>query len=126
MSSLVPNWRQPVGQALMHAGSRPDSTRSTHSVHLAILSVLAWNFGTSNGHPVAQKPQPMHASGLTSTMPFSYWTMAPGAGEAAREARSPEGMDLAFRLSPTPPPSKSFFFKTDTFPDPRAKPGLVL
>src|SRR5438876_177434 len=52
MSSFVPNWRQPVGHALMHAGSRPDSTRSTHSVHLAILPVLAWNFGTSKGQPV--------------------------------------------------------------------------
>ena len=54
MSSFVPKFRQPVGHALMHAGSRPTSTRSTQSVHLAIFPLLAWNFGTSNGQPVAQ------------------------------------------------------------------------
>src|SRR5688500_14627481 len=51
MSSLVPKLRQPVGQALIHAGSSPTSTRSTQRVHLAILPVLTWNFGTSNGQP---------------------------------------------------------------------------
>ena len=54
MSSFVPKWRQPVGQALMQAGSRPTETRSTQSVHLAIFPVFAENFGTSNGQPVAQ------------------------------------------------------------------------
>src|SRR2546423_2767658 len=49
ISSFVPKLRQPVGHALMHAGSRPTSTRPTHSVHLAILPVVLWNFGTSNG-----------------------------------------------------------------------------
>ena len=40
MSSFVPKWRQPVGQALMHAGSRPTDTRSTQSVHLRHLPGL--------------------------------------------------------------------------------------
>ena len=40
MSSLVPNWRQPVGQAFTQAGSRPTPTRSTQSVHFAILPRL--------------------------------------------------------------------------------------
>src|SRR5437773_2046472 len=101
MSSFVPNWRQPVGHALMHAGSRPDLTRSTHSVHLAILPVLAWNFGTSKGQPVAQKPQPMHASGLTSTMPFSYWTIAPGAGQAASHALQPMQVVVSMNFETT-------------------------
>jgi len=34
MSSFVPNLRQPVGHALMHAGSSPSPTRSEQSVHL--------------------------------------------------------------------------------------------
>ena len=34
MSDFVPKWRHPVGHALMHAGSRPASTRSEHNVHL--------------------------------------------------------------------------------------------
>ena len=34
MSSLVPKCRQPVGQDLMQAGSRPAPTLSEHSVHL--------------------------------------------------------------------------------------------
>ena len=34
MSSLVPKCRQPVGQALMQAGSSPAPTLSEQSVHL--------------------------------------------------------------------------------------------
>ena len=45
MSSLVPKWRQPVGQALMHAGSRPTETRSTQSVHLDIFPVVCGEAG---------------------------------------------------------------------------------
>ena len=125
MSSFVPNWRQPVGQALMHAGSRPDVTRSTHSVHLAILPVLAWNFGTLKGHPVAQKPQPMQASGLTSTMPFSYWTMAPGAGQAARQPGSSQCMHWSLRISHTTPPSKSLSLKRIRFQNSASSSGMV-
>ena len=77
---------------MTHAGSMPTLTRSTHSVHLAILPVSAWNRGTSNGHPVAHRPQPMQASGLTSTMPFSYCTIAPGAGHALRQPGSAQCM----------------------------------
>ena len=43
-----------AGQALTQAGSSPTVTRSTHSVHLAILFVFALIFGTSNGQPVSQ------------------------------------------------------------------------
>src|SRR5438067_11263758 len=59
MSSLVPKCRQPVGQDLMHAGSSPSLTRSTHSVHLNIFLVVGLNLGISNGHPLTQYPQPM-------------------------------------------------------------------
>src|SRR5713101_7753983 len=96
MSSFVPNWRHPVGQALMHAGSNPTVTRSTQSVHLAILPVLAENLGTSNGQPVSHRPQPMHCSGLTSTIPFSYCTIAPGAVHALILAHQPR--HAAFEL----------------------------
>ena len=41
MSSLVPKCRHPVGHALTQAGSSPTCTRSTQSVHFAILSVRA-------------------------------------------------------------------------------------
>ncbi len=43
-----------MGQALMHAGSRPTDTRSTQSVHLPIFPVFAEKCGTSNGQPVSQ------------------------------------------------------------------------
>jgi len=76
----------------MHAGSRPTDVRSMHSVHLAILPVLAWSLGTLNGQPVSHSPQPMQASGLTSTMPFAYCTIAPGAGHAARQPGSAQCM----------------------------------
>src|SRR5215468_717061 len=107
MSSLVPNCRHPVGHALTHAGSMPTLTRSTHSVHLAILPVLAWNLGTSNGHPVAHRPQPMHASGLTSTMPFLYCTIAPGAGHALRQPGSAQCMHWSLRINQAKLPSTS-------------------
>src|SRR5262249_42241141 len=107
MSSLVPNCRHPVGHALTHAGSMPTLTRSTHSVHLAILPVSAWNWGTSNGQPVAQRPQPMHASGLTSTMPFSYCTIAPGAGHALRQPGSAQCMHWSLRISQDSAPLRS-------------------
>ena len=107
MSSLVPNCRQPVGQALMQAGSMPTDTRSTHSVHLCILPVLAGKRGTSNGQPVAHSPQPMQASELTSTMPFSYCTIAPGAGHAARQPGSAQCMHWSLRISQASPPGCS-------------------
>ena len=54
ISSLVPNTRAPVGQALMQAGSRPTATRSEHKVHLYAL----WSFfeirGMSKGQPAMQ------------------------------------------------------------------------
>src|SRR5207245_5686902 len=115
MSSLVPNCRPPVGQALMHAGSTPTETRSTQSVHLAILLVLAWNLGTSKGQPVSQYPQPMQASGLTSTIPFSYCTIAPGAGQAARQPGSSQCMHWSLRISQTTPPSNSCSLKRIRF-----------
>src|SRR5215472_4642973 len=115
MSSLVPNCRQPVGQALMHAGSRPTETRSTQRVHLAILPVVAWNRGTSKGQPVSQYPQPMHCSGLTSTMPLAYWTMAPGAGQAARHPGSSQCMHWSLRISQAMPPSTSLSSKRIRF-----------
>ena len=107
MSSLVPKCRQPVGQALTQAGSRPTWTRSTQSVHLAILSVRAEYRGTSNGQPVSHILQPMHASGFTSTMPFSYCTMAPGAGQALRQPGSAQCMHWSLRISQEKFPSAS-------------------
>src|SRR5262245_36661987 len=107
MSSLVPNCRHPVGHAFTHAGSMPTATRSTHSVHLAILPVFWWNRGTSNGQPVAHRPQPMHASGLTSTMPFSYCTIAPGAGDALRQPGSAQCMHWSWLISHASAPSRS-------------------
>jgi len=63
--------------------------------------------GTSNGQPVAHIPQPMQASGFTSTMPFSYWTMAPGAGQARRQPGSAQCMHWSLRMSQANPPSVS-------------------
>src|SRR5271163_3231094 len=59
ISDLVPKCRQPVGQALMQAGSRPTDTRSLHRVHLKTLRAVGLNFGMLNGQPVMQYPQPM-------------------------------------------------------------------
>ncbi len=99
MSSLVPKCRQPVGQDFTQAGSRPTATRSTQSVHLDIFPVVAENRGTSNGQPVSHSSQPMHWSGFTSTMPFSYCTMAPGAGHALRQPGSAQCMHWSLRIS---------------------------
>src|SRR6516165_1721625 len=115
MSSFVPKWRQPVGHALMQAGSRPTETRSTHNVHLAILPVVREKRGTSNGHPVSQYLQPMHWSGFTSTMPFAYWTIAPGAGQAARQPGSSQCMHWSLRMSQASPPSTSRSLKRIRF-----------
>ena len=41
----------------------------------------------------------MQASGLTSTMPFSYCTIAPGAGQAARQPGSSQCMHWSLRIS---------------------------
>ena len=87
MSSLVPKCRQPVGQAFTQAGSRPTVARSTQSVHLAIFPVFAEKRGTLNGQPASHSRQPMHCSGFTSTMPFEYWTMAPGRRARPETAR---------------------------------------
>ena len=115
MSSFVPKCRQPVGHALMHAGSSPTETRSTQSVHLAILPVVCENRGTSNGQPVSQYLQPMHWSGFTSTIPFSYWTIAPGAGQASRHPGSSQCMHWSLRISQMSPPSKSRSLKRMRF-----------
>src|SRR6516162_304398 len=62
MSSLVPKCRQPVGQDLIHAGSKPAPTRSEHSVHLYTFLVLGLNLGMLKGHPEMQNWQPMQLS----------------------------------------------------------------
>ncbi len=49
----------------------------------------------------------MHASGLVSTMPFSYCTMAPGAGQAARQPGSAQCMHWSLRISHASAPSAS-------------------
>src|SRR5450759_156381 len=125
MSSFVPKWRHPVGQALMHAGSRPTETRSTQSVHFAIFPVFTWNFGTSNGHPVSQYPQPMQLSGFTSTIPLAYCTMAPGAGQASRHPGSAQCMHWSLRMSHISPPSTSRSSKRMRFQKPASSVGIV-
>src|SRR6202165_4793675 len=99
MSSLVPKCRQPVGHAFTQGGSRATSSPSTQRVHFAILPVLMLYLGMSKGQPVSHSLQPMHASGFTSTMPFSYCTMAPGAGQAARQPGSEQCMHWSLRIS---------------------------
>src|SRR6266850_7902475 len=81
ISDFVPKCRQPVGQALMQAGSSPTPTRSEHNVHLKTFLVSELNFGMLNGQPVTQYWQPMQFSWWKSTMPFVYCTMAPSAGQ---------------------------------------------
>src|ERR1035441_2781999 len=68
MSSFEPKWRQPVGQALMQAGSSPAPTRSEHKVHLNTFFVDGLNFGMLNGQPVTQYWHPMQWSWLKSTI----------------------------------------------------------
>src|ERR1700730_13964701 len=72
ISSLLPKCRQPVGQALMHAGSSPAPTRSEQSVHLCTFLVSLLNFGMLNGQPVKQYRQPMQFSCWKSTIPLEY------------------------------------------------------
>ena len=43
----------------MQAGSSPSLMRSVQSVHLYTRLVTLLSFGTLNGHPVMQYPQPM-------------------------------------------------------------------
>src|SRR5271163_3026804 len=59
ISVFVPKCRQPVGQALMQAGSNPTDTRSLHKVHLKTFRAVGLDFGILNGHPVMQYPQPI-------------------------------------------------------------------
>src|SRR6185436_15736017 len=47
----------------------------------------------------------MQRSGSTSTMPFSYCTIAPGAGQAARQPGSSQCMQPSLRISQASPPS---------------------
>jgi hypothetical protein len=94
-------------------------------VHFAILPVFSWNFGTSKGQPVAQYPHPMQASGLTSTIPFSYWTMAPGAGQAARHPGSSQCMHWSFRISQEKTPSCSCSLKRIRFQNSEWRAGIV-
>src|SRR5581483_1050563 len=92
MSSLLPKCRQPVGQALIQAGSRPAPTRSEQSVHLCTFFVVLLNFGILNGQPVTQYWQPMQFSCWKSTMPFVYCTIAPSAGQARKQPGSAQCM----------------------------------
>src|SRR5580698_7394560 len=82
ISGFVPKCRQPVGQALIQAGSSPTDTRSLHSVHLKTFRDGGSNFGILNGQPVMQYPQPMQFASWKSTMPLAYCTMAASAGQA--------------------------------------------
>ena len=41
----------------------------------------------------------MHFSGSTSTMPFTYCTIAPGAGQASRQPGSSQCMHWSLRIS---------------------------
>src|SRR6266566_5333889 len=105
MSALVPNFRQPVGHDLMHAGSSPCPTRSEHSVHLYTFLVDALNFGMSNGHPEMQYWHSMQFSCWKSTIPFVYWTIAPSAGHARRQPGSSQCMHWSLRISHCSVPS---------------------
>src|SRR5688572_3349437 len=91
-SSRVPKLRQFVGHALMHAGSSPTSTLSTHSEHFDTFPLVGLSFGTSKGHPVMQYPHPMQLSELKSTIPLACCTIAPGAGQALRHPGSTQCM----------------------------------
>src|SRR5208283_2855333 len=99
ISSLEPNFRQPVGQALMHAGSSPSPTRSEQSVHLYTRLVAGLKRGILKGQPETQNSQPMQFSWLKSTMPLAYLTMAPSAGQAARQPGSAQCMHWSLRIS---------------------------
>src|SRR5688572_6409194 len=83
----------------MHAGSSPKPTRSVHNVHLETFPVVGFSFGTSNGQPVMQYPQPMQLSATKSTMPLLYCTMAPGAGQALRQPGSTQCIHWYFDIS---------------------------
>ena len=62
----------------------------------------------SNGQPATQYWQPMHFVWSKFTMPFVYWTMAPGAGQAARQPGSSQWRQLSLRMSQArSPPSSS-------------------
>ncbi len=76
-------------------------------MHLDIFPVFSEKRGTSNGQPVAHSWHPMHWSGFTSTVPFEYWTMAPGAGQALRQPGSAQCMHWSLRISQLKLPSTS-------------------
>src|SRR6202035_1362635 len=99
MTSLLPKCRQPVGQALMQAGSSPAPTRSEHNVHLWTFLVSELNLGMLNGQPVTQYWQPMECSCWKSTIPFEYWTIAPSAGQARKQPGSAQCMHWSLRIS---------------------------
>src|ERR1051326_1919613 len=96
MSSFAPKCRQPVGHALMQAGSRPCDTRSVQSVDLNIFLVAGLNLGMLKGHPVTQYWQPIQNSCWKSTMPFWYCTMALSAGILRSEEQTSELQSHSF------------------------------
>src|SRR5918992_3742388 len=59
----------------------------------------------SNGHPETQYWHPMHLSSSKSTIPFSYWTIAPGAGQARRHPGSSQCRHESLRMGQASPPS---------------------
>ncbi len=61
----------------------------------------------SNGQPAMQYWQPMHFVWSKSTMPFSYCTIAPGAGQASRQPGSSQCMQLSLRISQARSPLSS-------------------
>src|SRR5271169_2157650 len=67
----------------------------------------------------------MHCSGFTSTMPFAYWTIAPGAGQASRHPGSAQCMHWSLRMSHMSPPSTSCSSKRMRFQKDASSVGIV-
>src|SRR6266545_2507829 len=67
----------------------------------------------------------MHWSGFTSTIPLAYWTIAPGAGQAARHPGSSQCMHWSLRISQMRPPSKSRSLKRIRFQYSACRVGSV-
>ncbi len=65
----------------------------------------------SNGQPDTQSWQPMQLSWLKSTIPFSYWTIAPGAGQAYRHPGSSQCRQASFLISHWTSPPTSISLK---------------
>ena len=108
--AMEPDWMAPVGQISSHALGISKGLSFPgvwQKLHFSIFPAEADNCGALKGHAHAQKPQPMHLFGSTTTIPSSARFVIAVTGQAVRQGASPQCMQamdtfIAFTLGKVP------------------------